>query len=437
MLVSFNNFSKNNSYPAFKCTEQEVQKAYKYLNKRKKQLTDLHIKGAKRDFNNYNSQKLLPLIRDIGIFKYIKSMDQMIFLVNHLTEFVLRTGCSNRCAHCYAKALPVKHKGSENNITSIDFEDFEDLCKGLQELNKRFGFNIFSNAKNGYNTLFHNADASEVYMTSAQGKTYDYADLAKMVYDTTGKLILFDTAGWYPKTTQQRMKTLVEKVMNSDDYNFMEFIISINPFHGIYHTALQQKTPEKTEKLKSIYTSRMANVICTFLPLVNKKNIITNEPMLRFNIRALDNSTKYADGYRAEDLNSLTQEIIDKVKIILEQNNTTNIEFYINYLKDKLNNVDTEISASGRAEDLIKDKKSKSYLEYTLPFINNTPRHAAKTFNDGFYYTDRRFYITNWRETFPTDIILNFRKKGEQVDDISPNLREEVITDSMMKNFVL
>lgn len=411
-----------------------------YLRKRKRSLSKKDS-FSRVNINNYNTAKLEGIQNGIDIFKGL-SLKQIFFLISHTTEVMLKRGCHNMCAHCYAKAMPESHIEVPNQINKIEFEDFENLCNGIKELNNRFGFKVFDKSAEKYNTLFHDADSSMITLTDKTGKIYDYADLSKMLHDATGRVVLFDTAGWNIQDvkTQKRMEALVKKIMATDNYNFMEFCVSINPFHSIYNMALNlEKSGNITEarKLTDIYTDRMANVLYTLAPLRRKTNSITNSSVLKFNMRALSDDVS-TNKYTEMDLQTITNVIREKLKTIyqtnitLNQRNNVQIEDieWISKNLDKAFDIDN-ISAVGRASEIITNKKSEVYKN-TIASLYNDTKKGAKNCEDGMIDLNGNFYVTNWYETYPTDISLNYVNKGKPTASINPNLRKEIITKNLM-----
>ena len=63
----------------------------------------------------------------------------------------------------------------------------------------------------------------------------------------------------------------------------------------------------------------------------------------------------------------------------------------------------------------------------------NNPLKAAHSFKEGLIDINGKFYLTNWYETYPTDIELNYKNKGKITAPISPYLRSEKITKEMLK----
>lgn len=423
-------------YPiSFGHKDNDTHSIQTYLNKRQQKLI--------KDDVTYESLSANDLKNIEGIQKGIKlfenlTMPQIAFLASNLTEVVLQRGCNNMCAHCYAEAMPPSYQKSENKINKIDFEDFENFCNGFKELNKRLGFNIFKESENDYNTLFHDADSSMMFLSDKNGETRDYLDLAKMLNDTTGKTVLFDTAGWniQDKKTQQRIEKLVDKAINSNDYSFMEFNVSANPFHAIYNRSVKHRlenNPEKERKFKDIYTSRMANVLFTLSPLIS-------ENRLKLISRALPNGIKNAQGYTQNDLRELYEEIFRKLKLLYQKDFVNDkkvikkeeqIIEYTKYLSDAFSNIETNPAVNGRLANIVTDKKSSVYRNSKNEEYNN-PIKAAKYFENGLIDVNGKFYVTNWYETYQTDIQLNYKNKDKITAPISPNLRKQKITKDML-----
>lgn len=221
-----------------------------YLKNREKRLRNAGIDYAL--LNAQDIKHLEGIQKGIKVFENL-TMQQINFLARSLSEIALQRGCNNMCSHCYAEAMPPSYQKAENKINKIDFEDFENLCNGFKELNKRLGFNIIESYPENYITLFHDSDASMIFLQDKQGKTYDYLDLAKMLNDVADKLIIFDTTGWnlQDKKTQKRMEKLVKKAINTDEYDFVIFNISANPFHSIYNKSVQLHLENNKKKNKS------------------------------------------------------------------------------------------------------------------------------------------------------------------------------------------
>lgn len=418
--------------------QSDEEKIRKYMKK-------IRLKHTRRgvtykNIDLYNTKKLEGIQKDIDVFKGL-SMEQIKFISKHSTEFVLQRGCHNMCAHCYAKAMPPSYQKMPDKINKIDFEDFEKLYYGFKELNKRLGFSIFKSAKNDYNTLFHDADSSTIFLQDKNGKVYDYLDLGKMVHELTDKTVLFDTAGWniQDKKTQKRMEELVKKAASSDEYDFMEFNISTNPFHALNYRALQHLKNgdyEKYDKFRDIYTTRMANVLFTFTPLIEKEQV-------NLLARALPNETRHAKGYREDDLLKLYSEVFIKLLKLYKQDyesgahkvikDEEQINKNLDYLNKKLKKVDKSMGINGRLADIVTDKKIDAY-KATKERTYANPHKAVKAFTDGLIDLNGKLYVMNWYETYPTDIQLNYKNKDKITAPIHPSLNEQKITSDMLED---
>ena len=339
------------------------------------------------------------------------------------------------------KAMPPSYQKMPDKINKIDFEDFEKLYYGFKELNKKLGFSIFKSAKNDYNTLFHDADSSTIFLQDKNGKVYDYLDLGKMVHELTDKTVLFDTAGWniQDKKTQKRMEELVKKAASSDEYDFMEFNISTNPFHALNYRALQHLKNgdyEKYDKFRDIYTTRMANVLFTFTPLIEKEQV-------NLLVRALPNETRHAKGYREDDLLKLYSEVFIKLLKLYKQDyesgahkvikDEEQINKNLDYLNKKLKKVDKSMGINGRLADIVTDKKIDAY-KATKERTYANPHKAVKAFTDGLIDLNGKLYVMNWYETYPTDIQLNYKNKDKITAPIHPSLNEQKITSDMLED---
>lgn len=408
----------------------------KYLKKREQKLINEYIVHQSLDANDL--KHIEGIQKGIKVFENL-SMPQINFIAQTLTEVAIQRGCNNMCTHCYAQAMPPSYQKSDEKINKISFEDFDNFCNGFKELNKRLGFNIFQDSRNSYKTLFHDSDSSMIFLEDKNGKTYDYLDLAKKVNETTGQTVLFDTAGWniQDKKTQARMEKLVEKALTSDEYSFIEFNISANPFHSLYSRSLKhhsENNPEKEQKFRDIYTTRMANVLFTLSPLTEKYKIDLIS-------RALPDNMDNAEGYREKDLKQLYNEIIRKLankykedfdsgnkKVIKDKEQ---IKKYLMHFKSKLFFVETDLGVNGRLADIITDKENDLY-RYSKLSEYNDPHTASKEFSSGIIDINGKYYVTNWYETYKTDIQLNYKNKDKKTADISPNLRKNPITKNML-----
>ena len=383
-----------------------------YLQQSKIRLKNKRL--AVDNIQNYSAKKLEGIQQGIPLFENL-SMDQIMQIIKDKMEFVIKRGCSNQCIHCYANALPEIHHKLKNQLTVIAFEDFKNFCSGFEELSKRLNFNILG-SKRDYITLFHDGDSSSIYLQDSDGNTYDYLDLAKKVNELTNSVVIFDTSGWniQDKKTQKRMEELVQKAKNSRDYRFIEFNISINPFSPFYDKSLAYKSAgdkEKEEKLRNIYTDRIANVIFTMSPLFENNR-------LYFIQRAFENNYKQLEGYQVKDLQKLIDEIIQKVKQMYindfnsEQKVISSMDQvykYINTIKKKTKETATGLGITGR---LLTNFKNKINVEkHTME-----PDNSLASIID----INGKVYFTDFEATKKTDIQLNYKNKNAETPQIYP-----------------
>lgn len=384
----------------------------KYIQQSKIRLYNKHL--SVENIHNYSAKKLEGIQQGIPLFENL-SMAQIMQIIKDNMEFVIKRGCSNMCTHCYAKAMPAEHYKNNNQITTISFDDFETLCNGFEELSKRLNFKILGSERE-YVTLFHDADSSSIYLQDKLGNTYDYLDLATKINKLTNSFVLFDTSGWniQDKKTQQRMDALVQKAKNSEKYKFIEFNISINPFSPFYYKSMKYKAEgnkEKEEKLRNIYTERMANVIFTLSPLLGKNRI-------DFIQRAFKDDYIPMQEYQVKDLKKLINEILQKLKRMYIDDYNSNQKIissmqqayeYIDIIKKKSGYISTNIGLTGRLLDNFKDKITAK-------------KHRMKSDNSLASIIDinGKVYFTDFLTTKRSDIQLNFENKNAVTPPIFP-----------------
>lgn len=354
-------------------------------------------------------------------------MTQILKIAQKSIEFVIKRGCSNMCTHCYADAKPEIHYLNKNKKTSILWEDFENLYNGFKELNKRIGFKFL--AKKDFVTLFHDGDASTIFLEDKNGKHHDYLDLAKKINEIADSPVLFDTSGWniQDKKTQIKMEEIVKKAKDSKDYKFMEFIISINPFSPFYEKSLNYKysgNEEKAKKFRDIYTDRMANVIYTMTPLFENNDV-------SFLKRAFDNKKNKMAGHQARDLKQLIKEIINKVKILYISDYNTEqkvvsskeqIYKYIETIKDKMRNISTEIGITGRLLNTFKNElgKQANNSELKKKQLKKLSKRIKEKDVTSVVDINGEVYFTDFINTKKSDIQLNYIDKNIETPAIYP-----------------
>ena len=424
--------------------------AIQYLNLRKIELKKLHNCANPEALKFFDAERLEGIQNGIKIFEGL-SFPKIAYMISILKQIIVYRGCNNRCIHCYAEAQTPFYMRINDFISKIPFEDFENLINGFGELNKRLGFNVFKNTPKNFMALFHDADCSTIYLQDKNGKIYDYADLSKMVHDVTGKAVLFDTAGWNikDKLTQKRMEDLVQKIVTSNEYDFMQFYISINPFHSIMNKSFELKKKsdiEKSQKLKEIYTDRMANAIYTFLPLFDKKNFITDESLCHFIIRGLVNvdisDAKSLYDYSIRNTWDICRNIHKKLYEMLTEDlmsacpkivkNESQKRRYLDLVKEffsysiaHLEGADISVTNKRLIEKMGKNTFDKYYKKISDRLYNSAEH--GKYLKGGLINVNGHFYTTNDIETYSTNINLNYSSKWKPSAPIEPNLRDEII----------
>ena len=409
------------------------------LERQRAALKHSHWRDDDKQLNNYKLNELEGIQKGT-MFEHL-TLPQIEYFVHNLCSIPVQRGCDNGCIYCYTEAKTPYYMKTHNLLNKIDFDDYENLINDLKELNERFGFNIFgpswlNQSGKKYHCLFYDSDCSQIYLEK-DGKTFDYADLAKMLNNVTECVVLFDTAGWNVnnKITQQRMENLVHKVINNKDFNFINYNISINPFNGIYNRAVELKQKgdiANYQRLREIYTDRMANTIFTFSPIIDM-NDYYDRPRLKFIIRALDNSSGL-ENYTESEILSLCNDIFKKVEILYEKDlnsdspkvikNPAQKEKYLEYFK-KLIWVDTELDLTNeKLLNKLNKRKLKDLYDDTARKLNSTTDELPT----GILDLNGDFYSSNEVITYPTNIYLKYINKGKPTAPIKPNLMSEIIT---------
>jgi len=403
-----------------------------YLTLRKQTLKRKKIPAAHQQLDMFNLEKLEGLQQNLKTLNTL-SMKQIKYVLTYLKEIVTQRGCNNMCIHCYANAMPEGVYKNDGQQTRIKMEDFNNLCNDIAELNKIMGFNVFNKkgitSKNSwleYLCLFHDADASKISLKGGN-KDYDYLDLAQKIQPLTKKLIVFDTAGWevQDKITQKRMDNIIQKyTQNPEKYKKIHFHISINPFHTMYHHSMLRKQEGKTaisNKLLDIYTTRMANVLYTFTPIIKD-----HPEQITFLNRCLDDQ-HIIEGYNTDDLLKLYDEIIQKTKKLHEQD----IENGTGFIKT---NTESFACITKIYNEIIRPqgitltgRLTKTFPQLTPEYSHKNPKQIPKIDRAGIIDLNGDFYITDWVQTYKTNIKLNYSTKDNKTPTINPRLQDEVI----------
>ena len=102
-------------------------------------------------------------------------------------------------------------------------------------------------------------------------------------------------------------------------------------------------------------------------------------------------------------------------------------------MTEGIEEINTNLGYSGRLKKLVQENKKSKITKLAKENEFNNPLKAAHSFKEGLIDINGKFYLTNWYETYPTDIELNYKNKGKKTAPISPSLRSEKITKEMLK----
>lgn len=417
-----------------KLTHSAYLSAKKYLNQGKKS------GDYWQDLDSFNPDKLEGIQKGIKVFEGF-SVKQIKFLLENLTVIMVNRGCSNRCSHCAANAIPQHFAKGSDMIKSMPWEDYNLLMKGIGKLNSRLGFNSLNGNDYGSISLFHDADCMELEMKDKRGKIHDFADASNLLLSSTKKLSLFDTSGWYPKS--EKMQRRAEKIVNylaNNNQKFDQINISVNPFHVLLEKSneyLLSNRLDEAKKFREIYTDRIANAIFTFTPLVDKANF-------HFLIRTKSNDKLHSD----EFLLDLENEILQKLESLYVNDfknsqkiikNEDQISKKMESVNEKLRKKGSEIAKLGRAEKFFTDKMDTSYLSAL-----NDERIFLYDLKEGIVETsidaNGKIYATNSYLMVPTRFALNISNKGKQtippgkaIDDANVKVVNNIIDKFIIK----
>lgn len=417
---------------AQKITQSAYISAKKYLNMKKN--SGVYWKGL--EYLNLNN--LDGIQKDIKVFHDF-SIKEIKFLVQNLSVIMVHRGCSNRCSHCAANAIPQHFSKDSEMISSMSWDDYNLLMDGINKLNSRLEFNVFNCNDNDHISLFHDADCIELEMRDKRGKVYDFTDAHMALFDATHKLSLFDTSGWYPKS--EKMQKRAEKIvsyLSNNRQKFDQINISINPFHALLEKSNElAKSNDFNEagRYRSLYTDRMANAIFTFTPLVEKNNF-------HFISRAKSDDSCHS----GEVLTDLKSEILKKLEDLYKQDFSTSKRFIqdesqitekITVVAKKLDK-NEEIRNLGRAENLFvisPQKEHKDILVDKNTFFDDLKNQLAETAIDA----NGKIYATNSYLMAPTNLKLNFSNRNKST--IAPekvlNAENVKIANNIIQKFII
>lgn len=402
------------------------------------------------DLFSLDLKKLDGIQEGIKVFKDM-TMKEIAFILTTVSEFATIRGCHNICVHCYGDAKPPL-KENDTFTGKMLWEDFVALTSGIKELNQRLGFyasGLFMNNNERYLTTFHDSDCIETVIKDKLGIEHDFIELAEILHDTMGIRVMFDTAGWNitNKSAQKRAEKLVEHYKTPENREVLDQInISFSPFHSINNKSVELKRQNKlelAEKLRDIYTTRMANVLYTFTPL---------HKSYKFNILSTCAPNEEGfDGYKSKDVEELFSETLGKLRDLYVQDLEGEREFVKSKkeILSKVSNLKKHfkgpriISFSEKAKRNLgsfnkRAEETDRYVYDTKEYLNKLDKKSIDTYRDefvGMIDSNGNYYLTNYYFTIPTGLRLNF-KNDKVTAPVRPNLLNELfISKNVINNF--
>ena len=230
------------------------------------------IKESKYPLSKLDTKFLEGIQSGIPLFQGEKhlTMNSISFLSTRFETLNLFRGCTVGCSHCLKDAQANGHR-------SILFEDLERFTNGFKTLNERLGFNVFNGNK--YLSIVDDSNPSD-FPILGKDRKHSVVEAIEKIYEKLNIPILFVTSGWnkgsgYAQKASEELANAIQK-----NPSMIESVdISINPFVGILEKsreASKNHNQDKANFLRNVYTSRMANVLATFLNAFasNKAQII-------------------------------------------------------------------------------------------------------------------------------------------------------------------
>ena len=418
----------------------------KYLSA-KKYLTDELLSRMKKgiaekfpDLFSFDLKRLEGIQEGIKVFKGM-TMKEIAFLLTTVSEFAVLRGCFNNCLHCYAEAKP-PIKDDADYTSRMSWEDFLSLTEGINTLNERLGF--FASAcvsKNSqrYIAPFYDGDAINTAIIDKFGREHDFIEITEKLNESMGIKSIFDTAGWNLNDKKSQKKAEKYAKYYSDPENMAlidQFNVSFNTFHSLHAKEVELRKANNhklADKLRDIYTSRMANVLYTFTPLHKTEEF-------GLIMASLPNEEEF-EGFTEKDLQELFDETLLKLKgLYLEDLNSEQV--FVKSKKEVASRINT-VKKSQRPlriitmTDKIKKKFSekselakdnKKVLDATKKFIRKQDLDIVDYRENfvGMIDANGKYYMTNYKATFPTELQLNFVNR-KNTPQIKPELQQDAV----------
>lgn len=230
------------------------------------------IKDSQYPLSKLDTRFLEGIQSEIPLFQGEKplTMNSISFITKRFETLNLFRGCTVGCSHCLKDAQANGHR-------SILFEDLERFLNGFKTLNERLGFNVFNGNK--YLSIVDDSNPSD-FPIEGKDRKHSVVEAIEKIYEKLNIPILFVTSGWnkgsgYAQKASEELANAIQK-----NPSMIESVdISINPFVGILEKSREvskNNNQDKADFLRNVYTSRMANVLATFLNAFasNKAQII-------------------------------------------------------------------------------------------------------------------------------------------------------------------
>ena len=389
-----------------------------------------------------NIDRLEGIQYGIDVFKDL-TMREIVFLAYRSANIAIKRGCANMCAHCFQNAKPA----SKTELNILPFEDFKKFANGFMIINNRIN-KILGNESNSHfigekdNTrflreatqaaFFYDSDGMNVIAKDKNGKEHDYEDLAEMFYNATGRMILFDTAGWNPDNIilQQRAEKYAEYFSRPETSTRLEFNLSVNPFNRMYLKAYELGyRPGKENDLSNPdiqrgkivydkYIYRIANMLVT-LGTIDKAYLL------------MTFSTKYEknmDGMCISDLTLILNDVEKKCDEILKnkypedeyKQKIQKISHLIsNSIERNSNNYEhssNRCAYKGRYKELF-NSRNPQYPREDTRYTINIPDINALSYNDYLQF------LKNYSAVIDTNGNLYYQRYDVSVRPLKKSLR--------------
>lgn len=230
-----------------------LDKALEYVKK-----VRAHNERDIRSLEELDPRQMEGILDGIPVFEGLTVYD--LYNMNHLKLLSFERGCKNQCSHCLLEA---KAPGG-----TAKWENIKKLFDGIEEINKRLGFNPLVGLSKHY-LPYTDSDPLALQSIDKNGKPHNIAEVQELMYDKTGEMFTIVTAGW--DTDQPECKKAAEdlvKLYNRKPDSLETLIISFHPFHKWMTKSIKQTDPARKALYRQKYIDRMTDVFITFLPLI-------------------------------------------------------------------------------------------------------------------------------------------------------------------------